>query len=390
MKNFSNKKYLHTSAQLVRSGEEYFNTLAKLIEESRHEILFHTYILENDETGKKILHHLTQAVNRGVQVSVLLDAFGSGNLDKNFFRELSLSGIRVRRFEPFFNGNKFHIGRRLHHKVFVADEECALVSGINISNRYHGIGEKEWLDFAVMVRGNICHQLASICRSIEDKNFFRRNRKVNLLPAKNYKNLMEVLARVRQTDWVRGKNQIRTSYRKGIRSSEHTVFIIASYFIPGVSLRRALYAASKRGVQIKILLAEKSDVPFAKGATEYLYDWMLRSNIRVFEYQPSVVHAKVMAIDNEWMTIGSYNLNNLSEYSSIELNIDIASESFTRQFTAEVEKIISTDCIEITLNEFSRHGLFRRMSSWFSYQFMRLNFSILFFLQSKSKQNQIE
>ena len=86
----------------------------------------------------------------------------------------------------------------------------------------------------------------------------------------------------------------------------------------------------------------------------------------------------------------SYNLNNLSEYSSIELNIDIASESFTRQFTAEVEKIISTDSIEITLNEFSRHGLFRRMSSWFSYQFMRLNFSILFFLQSKSKQNQIE
>lgn len=160
--------------------------------------------------------------------------------------------------------------------------------------------------------------------------------------------------------------------------------------MPGVTLRRIIKSATRRGVEIKIVLSEKSDVAFAKGATEYLYAWMLRNKIRLFEYKPSVVHAKVMAVDSEWLTIGSYNVNYLSDYSSIEMNIDVQSKEFAGKFQNEIEEIIKRDCHEITLSEYAHTSYLHRFSSWFSYQFVRINFSLLFFFQRKSKLNRIE
>lgn len=391
MKNNSAKKFFSANAQIIHSGEEYFSCLINLIDKAQHEILIHVYIFDLDETGNEILDHLRKAVSRGVPVSVLVDAYGSGGMDKQTIENLKAEKIFIRRFEPLVQGFKLQVGRRLHHKVIVIDEQFSLVGGINISNRYRGTNDEiAWLDYAIYSEGPICLQLASICRQIEFKNFRIRNKTTNAVVNQNKTNKTDVLARVRQTDWVRRKNQIRNSYKQAIKNSEKNIVLAAAYFMPGVTLRRIIKSATKRGVEIKIVLSEKADVPFAKGATEYLYAWMLRNKIRLFEYKPSVVHAKVMAVDSEWLTIGSYNVNYLSDYSSIEMNIDVQSKELAGKFQNEIEEIIQRDCHEITLSEYAHTSYLHRFSSWFSYQFVRINFSLLFFFQRKSKLNRIE
>lgn len=391
MKNISSGKLIPAQAQIIHSGEEYFSCLINLIDKAQREILIHVYIFDLDETGNEILDHLRKAAARGVTVSVLVDAYGSAGMDKHTIEKLKAEKIFIRRFEPLVKGLKLQIGRRLHHKVIVIDEQFSVIGGINISNRYRGSKDEiAWLDYAIYLEGTICIQLASVCHQIELRRIKKVKKNLSELINLKYPTETNALTKVRQTDWVRGKNQIRNSYKQAIKNSEKNIVLAAAYFMPGVTLRRIIKSATKRGVEIKIVLSEKADVPFAKGATEYLYAWMLRNKIRLFEYKPSVVHAKVMAVDTEWLTIGSYNVNSLSDYSSIEMNIDVQSKELVGKFQNEIEEIIQNDCHEITLSEYTHTSYLHLFSSWFSYQFVRINFSLLFFSQSKSKLNRIE
>ena len=93
-------------------------------------------------------------------------------------------------------------------------------------------------------------------------------------------------------------------------------------------MRRLLTNAAKRGVKIKVITAGPSDIMLAKHAERWMYDWLLRNKIELYEYQPAILHAKVAVCDSEWITIGSYNLNNISAYASIELNLDVHNADF--------------------------------------------------------------
>ena len=102
-------------------------------------------------------------------------------------------------------------------------------------------------------------------------------------------------------------------------------------FFPGRNERKLLRMARPRGVDITIVLSAESDAPVFKRATDFLYDFILRNNIKIYEYLPSNLHAKVATVDGKWSTIGSYNLNHLSDYGSIEMNVDVLDEPFTAE-----------------------------------------------------------
>mgnify|MGYP003637018082 CR=1 FL=1 len=138
--------------ELVHSGEDYFLRLEKLIERAEKEIHLQTYIFENDETGNRIAACLKEAAQRKVKVYVLLDAYGSSALPDSFAEDLIQHGILLRFFSPLFSLNNFYIGRRMHHKIVVADKKIALIGGINIADKYHGTtASAPWLDYAVQL-----------------------------------------------------------------------------------------------------------------------------------------------------------------------------------------------------------------------------------------------
>ena len=360
-----------------------------MIDHANEAIHLQTYIYDDDETGIKISNALKAAVQRKVQVYLMVDGYASQVMSKKFIHELKAAGINFRFFEPLFRSKYFYFGRRLHHKLIVTDTRYALVGGLNISDRYNDMpGHPAWLDFALFTEGEIAKQLCVLCWKIwkgsppgmgitpcEEKEI-----KFEFAPGETS------LVRMRRNDWVRRKNQISRSYIEMFKTAKSEITILCSYFLPGRVLRRNILEAIKKGVKIKVILAGLSDVLMAKYAERYIYDWMLRNKIQIYEYQRTVLHGKVAVCDKEWLTIGSYNVNNLSAYVSIELNLDVHDPSFAAKVGEAFEQIIKEKCVQITEERFARSSnIFKRFIRWASYEFIKVCFYMFtFYFRQKS------
>ncbi|HBC87306.1 MAG TPA: hypothetical protein DCZ94_10155 [Lentisphaeria bacterium] len=352
--------------KLLHSGEEFFTALETHIRNAKALIHLQIYIFEPDDTGIRIINLLKEAAARGVQVYVVLDAFGSQDFSSVTIQEMDSCGIHIRKFSPFLWMN-FSLERKMHHKIFVADEEIALIAGLNISNSYRGSGtEAPWLDFGVQIRGPLCAEMEKACRE-------RWKRQFRKAPLKIPSESGSVRARTSRNDWFRSKVHISATYLDMLRNSSREVLMLAPYFLPGYRFMRLLLKARKRGVRVVLVLPGISDVPLIKHATDHLYSLLLLHGVEIYEWKQTVLHGKAAIVDSSWCTIGSYNPNALSDYLSLEMNIDIDDRSFSAQFREELEREIISKCRKITEVEHSRSGnylmrLFNTLayhSTWF-------------------------
>ncbi len=375
------------SIQLLRSGEGYFTSCVKAIDEAASYIHFQTYIVDDDETGRKIVDALVRAAGRGVKVYFLLDAFGGGTFSKELLTKVLDAGIQFRKFSPGLITKGFQLSLRLHHKVLFVDGDIAIIGGMNVANRYHGTGEmKEWLDFAILIKGPECAHILFILKRLWNKAFISKK-------DRSYETVHDpvvyddnIKVKVLQNNWYRNKIEILKSYRSAFKHAQERMIIMASYFLPGRNERKLLRNASRRGVEIKIVLAAESDAPVFKRATSFLYDFILRNNIKIYEYLPSNLHAKVATVDGKWTTIGSYNLNHLSDYGSVEMNADILDENFAIKFEELLVEIIEKDCRQVTFEEYiHRKTWLYQLADWFSYQMIRILMRMMFSLIAKKR-----
>jgi cardiolipin synthase len=373
--------------ELLQSGEPFFSSVEKIIDEAAHFIHFQAYIIDEDETGTRIVNALIRAARRGVRTYLLLDAFGTKYLSDTFINSIENAGILFRFFSPTFITKGFQLSLRLHSKVVLVDGRVAIIGGMNFADRYHGTpSKKEWLDFAVLMRGPECIRMLSILKKLWNKTFIpkaEKSRETVHDPA-FYKD--DVKVKVLQNNWYRNRIEILREYRAAFKYSQKKMIIFNSYFLPGRNERKLLRSASLRGVDIKIVLSAESDAPMFKRATRFLYDFILRNNIKLYEYLPSNLHAKVATVDGNWSTIGSYNLNHVSDYASVEINVAIRDEGFAKQFESILSGIIERDCRQVTIEEYNRRRTWlSNFSGWFSYQMIRLMMRIMFQLTTKKK-----
>ncbi len=371
--------------RLVHGGEEYFDTLLDLIDHAKHYIHLQVYILDRDDTGMVILDALKEAAQRGVKVYLVADGFGSMSLGKDFGREMAAAGIQFRYFSPLPFPGIFQAGRRLHHKVTVADGKKALVGGINISDRYRGTeDQKPWLDYALLAEGPLALHISSICEKIFQKRFSGIS--LHSLKKLQHKNPepAPVQMRVSVNDWIRRRNEISSTYKHMLSGAHKEIIIIASYFIPTRRLLKILLRAAKRGRKISIVLSRSSDVFLMKPAMTYLYGKLLRAGIHIYEYRESVLHAKLCVVDNRWVSIGSHNLNHLSEFISIEMNLEVLNHNFALQTTTELHQLMQERCVPIEAEEFSRNtSHYQQAGRWFSYKLISWSMRLLYFLNQK-------
>ena len=318
---------------LLRSGEEFFSAVESIIDGAKNYIHFQSYILDEDETGNRMVSALVRAAGRGVRTYLLLDAYGTKYLSDELVKKIEDSGILFRFFSPTFITKGYQLSLRLHSKVVLADGDVAIIGGMNFANRYHGDGiKKEWLDFAVQIRGPECALLLDIMTKLWNKKFISKQERSNEYVRDPQSYPDNVAVKILQNNWYRNKIEILQGYRTIFRKSQKSMILFSGYFLPGRNERRLLRLASMRGVDIKIVLAAESDAPVFKKATQFLYDFILRNNIKIYEYLPSNLHAKVATVDGVWCTVGSYNLNHLSDYGSIEINAAIHDAAFTQYF----------------------------------------------------------
>jgi len=373
------------SVDLLRSGSSYFSACEKAIASAKHFIHFQTYIVDDDETGRQLVEALKNAAQRGVRVYFLLDAYGGKSFPLQLEQEIENSGVLFRRFSPGLMSRDFQFSLRLHHKVLLVDGEQAIIGGMNVANRYYGTGDsKEWLDFAVSLKGPECMHVFFILKRLWNKAFLKKGERSNETLHDPVLYNENVRVKVVQNNWYRNKIEILKSYRSTFKHARHKMIIMASYFLPGRSERKLLRNASHRGVDITIVLSAESDAPMFKRATNFLYRFILRNNIKIYEYLPSNLHAKVVTVDGKWCTIGSYNMNHLSDYGSIEMNVNILDEKFTRAFEQQLIKLIEKDCRQVTFaNYIHRKTWINRLIDWTAYQMIRVLLRLLFLLTSK-------
>ncbi len=373
------------SVKLVHGGTEYFDALLELMESAVESLHLQVYILESDNTGEVIVDALREAASRGVKVYLVVDGFGSLNLGASFKEKMRNYGINFRFFSPLSFRGLFHSGRRLHHKVCVADSKTALVAGINIADKYSGFGGKvPWLDYGVLVSGPVASQINLVCDRIFNRRFNRRqlisDRKSIPLPGTKE----GVSVRITINDWLRRMNEISAGYKLMLNRADHEIIIVASYFIPSRRLLKILVRSAKRNRKIFLVVSRNSDVPFMKPAMAFLYNRLLENNIRIFEYEEAVLHAKVCVVDNRWVSIGSHNLNHLSEFLSIEMNLEVMDKKFSEEVALELKSLMQEKCIEIKSGDVMKSKFFAtRLMNWISYKIISWSMRILFFLNIK-------
>ena len=371
----------HNTVKLIRGGEAYFTLLKELIHKAQHTIHLQVYIYDEDETGLEVAEALMEAARRGVSVYLLPDGYASQNISAPFIKQLEKAGVHFRFFQPLLKSDHFYFGRRMHHKILVTDARYCLVGGINISNKYNdGYGKPAWLDWALYGEGEIAPELVKVClelwtktKSAYRKLLWQTNPPVNL-PRH------QCPVRIRRNDWVQKRSQITQSYLEMFKDAKSHIYIMSSYFLPGMMVRKKMARAARRGVKIRLVLAGISDIKLAKHAERYIYRWIFKNNIEVYEYNHSILHAKISTYDGKWSTVGSYNVNNLSAFASIELNLDVNQETFAANVQQHIEEVIKHDCERITEEDFNtRYHFISRVFQQCSYQIVRMLFFLFTF-----------
>ncbi len=355
--------------KLLAGGDELFPAMVRAIDLARQRVWLATYIFHDDPAAESVARALAAAARRGVQVGVVVDGFGSKATLPVLRRWLDGAGVQLEVFRPLDRWWRLlHPGqlRRLHHKLCVVDGTQGFVGGINlIDDRHdmnHGWTERPRLDFAVAVQGPVVEQMVQTARSLHTRarlgadwrdealqlarsaepvarmrRIMARLKVRKPLPEAALASLAPVRAAFLVRDNLRQRRAIEQAYIQAIAQARQRLVLVCPYFYPGRLFRRALRQAAKRGVQVRLLLQGKADYRFAALAAQVLYDEMLDSGVRVFEYMPAFLHAKVAVIDDDWATVGSSNIDPLSLLLNLEANLIVRDPAFTAQLALQVE-----------------------------------------------------
>ncbi|HXE41747.1 MAG TPA: phosphatidylserine/phosphatidylglycerophosphate/cardiolipin synthase family protein, partial [Candidatus Baltobacteraceae bacterium] len=300
------------------TGWEIFPAMLKSIADAKKSIRLETYIYADGKLGKQFLEALTAAAQRGVSVQVLVDAVGSWFLANDFFKPLTDAGGEVRRFNPF---NFWRFGVRNHRKLLVCDGQIAFIGGFNIADEYDGDGVKcGWCDVGAKIENpSLIEKLALSFDQLFSMADFHRRPLLRLRAFKRprkgsrKKSVEELLL---MNPGV-GKSPFQFALHNDLQGAKE-IQIISAYFLPTRRLRRDLRWAAKRGARVRLILAGKSDVPLSRLAAQHYYRRLLRAGVEIYEYQPQILHAKLMIADGA-VYVGSANL----DIRSLNLNYEV-------------------------------------------------------------------
>lgn len=348
--------------QLLESGSEYFPALIAAIDAALHEVHLETYIFANDTTGRRVAAALTRAAQRGVAVRVLVDGFGAGGFAAGLGAALAAASVEVMTYRPESGQFRFrrHRLRRLHRKLAVVDGRLAFVGGINVVDDFDdGRSVSARFDYAVQVEGPLVARIHAdtrhVWRLVRWARLGRRPPPPPALPAPPPV-AGTTLAALRIRDNLRHRRDIEHAYLLAIHLARREILIANAYFLPGRRFRKELLAAAKRGVAVRLLLQGQTDHILLHYATQSLYDRMLSAGVRIFEYQPAELHAKVAVIDDDWATVGSSNIDPFSLLLSREANVVVRDAIVAGELRTSLEAAIKGAAREIRVEDQRRRS----------------------------------
>ncbi|HNT38614.1 MAG TPA: cardiolipin synthase ClsB [Rubrivivax sp.] len=390
---------------LLQGGDELFPAMIAAIADARHEVWLATYIFHDDGAARGVADALGAAARRGVSVRVVVDGFGTHGTLVRLRQWLAEPGIQLEVFRPLERWWSWFIPgqlRRMHQKLCVVDYACAFVGGINIiddrNDLNHGRTALPRWDFAVALQGPLVRSVRASAQAIwtraqlghlwrdevlalaasrrpvsEARRLIRRlrGRRPRQVPVNASR---PVVAALLVRDNVSRRRTIERAYVQAIRGARRRVDIAVPYFYPGRAFRRSLRHAAQRGVQVRLLLQGKVDYRIAALAARALYAELRGHGVRIFEYTPAFLHAKVAVVDDDWATVGSSNIDPLSLLLNLEANVVVRDRGFTAELGQRFEAAfaVSTEVAGAPQRAGWRGRLERTVVAWLAAAYLRV------------------
>jgi cardiolipin synthase len=301
------------SFQLFTDGDTLYDDMLAAIAGARDHVLLESYIFADDEIGRRFATALAAATARGVVVRMHLDAAGSLFWhSRRLAKWLRQAGIQLRWFHRWDWRHPWRYNRRNHRKLLVIDAQCAYVGGFNIhrENSRRIYGEQCWRDTHIKLTG----PLAGEAMQLFGRFWMGHKRRV----ATQSLGAGDLLL----SNYTRGaRRMLNGTFTSMLSHARHTIYITTPYFVPQLRIQRQIGDAAARGVDVRLLVPFKGDVPPAQWAARAAYAALLDRGVRIYEYQPRVLHAKSIVVDGGYATVGTANIDYRSFFLNYELNL---------------------------------------------------------------------
>ena len=379
---------------LLENGEAFFPRVFACIAAAQREVVLETFIWFDDKVGRQLQAALITAGQRGVQVDVTIDDYGSPDLSPAFLSALADAGVRVHLFDPGPRlwGWRTNLFRRMHRKIVVVDGVRAFVGGINYSaDHLADFGPQAKQDYAVEIVGPLVGPIHEfVHKALADGQVNAHpswwHRLTDRFSARAHIMATALRRQPKPPDvtapgqaaglFVVRDNHLHTTdierhYRIAIRAARHRIIIANAYFFPGYRFLRELRRAAQRGVDVRLILQGEPDVAIAKTAASLLYHHLTSAGVRISEYCERPLHGKVAVFDDTLATVGSSNLDPLSLALNLEANVIIKDRHFNQCLTERLEDLMAHGCKEILAAELGTSSRWRVVSSFFLFHLLR-------------------
>ena len=357
------------AVRLLRNGAQAFPAWLAAIESARRRISMEMYIFADDTIGERFADALCRAARRGVTVRLLYDFIGCRFTSPTFFLRMRRAGVHTIVYHAyrFWRPRFWTLFRRNHRKTLVCDGQVAFTGGLNIADEWLPTeeGGGGWLDSAVEVRGPAVPVLEASFLRVWNRRARRRARldpRQLAVPPPAGPTHLAVIANTELLD----RFAIRRAALHALRESRARALLANPYFVPDRGFLRALCQAAGRGVDVRLLVPARSDSRTLDYAARATFPDLLRGGVRIFQHR-NVVHSKALLVDEDFVSLGSYNL----DHWSLAYNLEVVVNTLDHAHNAQVARMLEEDMTtgeEITLARFQRRPLLTRLLEKLAYK----------------------
>ncbi len=346
--------YPGNKVEIFTSGHSKFDALMADIENARQYIHLQYYIFDDDRIGTRIGELLMRKAREGVKVRIIYDHIGSIKTKNKFFKQLREAGVMV---YPFFRVTFPHFATRInwrnHRKIVIIDGTIGYIGGMNIADRYiYGTGEGPWRDTHLRIAGPAVGALQysfAVDWSFMGQPLLEETTDTNIPDAPGFTSGIQMLTSGPTSHW----SNIAMMFHKAIAGAKQCVYIQTPYFLPTESLLRTLQTVALSKVDVRLMIPARSDSSILTYASFSYIQECLRSGIKVYLYEPSMMHAKTVIVDDEFVSVGSTNF----DFRSFEYNFESNVFIYSHAVNSRMREIFLEDqkkCMRVSSNQWRK------------------------------------
>ncbi|MDH5546297.1 MAG: phospholipase D-like domain-containing protein [Gammaproteobacteria bacterium] len=347
--------------KLLIDAEQFYAAMLDGIKNARSSLLFEIYLFESGKVADRFLKAFVDAADRGICVRLMLDDFGCRGLNKADRQRLQHEHIQMTYYNPVKLGDLRRSLFRDHRKLMIVDQQTAFLGGAGITDAFASGHHRQWRETMIQVKGPCVQDWVSLFASVWSFTGNGEFVEDALTKPREYANGDNGRATCTH---ALGDHEIKRSLLKRVRQAERQIWISTAYFVPSRKIRRALKIAARNGIEVRLLLPGRhTDHPAVRHAGRRFYTRLLKSGVRIFEYQPRFLHQKVILCDS-WVSIGSSNIDRWNFRWNLEANQEVESDEFSGLVQAMLDQDMH-DSQEILLRDWIRRAWYRRVLEWF-------------------------